>query len=192
MNSCAVGWFPATASAGVCDAFDRRRARRRGSARSLRLSPISVMPRIVSTIAMPGGIAVHQMPAATSEIDLLRSNPHSAATVGWMPKPRKPSAASVAIASEALSVTMSGSVRVELRSTCRNMMRGVDAPITRADSTNASLLTRTTSARTTRKYCGMKTTVMDAAAAMIPGQRPDWPLLMAMATTIASSRVGNA
>ena len=70
-------------------------------------------------------------------------------------------------------MTISGSVRVELRSTWRNMMRGVEAPITFADSTNASDFTRITSARTTRKYCGMNTTVMDAAAAMIPDRRSD-------------------
>ena len=72
---------------------------------------------------------------------------------------------------------MSGSVRVELRSTCRNMMRGVEAPMTFADSTNASDFTRTTSARTTRKYCGMKTTVMDAAGSetfhVVPFADPD-------------------
>ena len=52
-------------------------------------------------------------------------------------------------------------------------MRGVDAPITFADSMNASDFTRTTSARTTRKYCGMNTTVIEMAAAMMPGMRPD-------------------
>ena len=78
-----------------------------------------------------------------------------------MPNPRKPSAASVAIASDALSVMISGRVRVALRRTCTNMMREVDAPITFADSTNASDFTRTTSERTTRKYCGMKTTVIE-------------------------------
>ena len=49
------------------------RRRSRGSVRSLRLSPISVRPRTVSTMAMPGGIAVHQIPAVTSGTDLLRS-----------------------------------------------------------------------------------------------------------------------
>ena len=72
------------------------------------------------------------------------------------------------------------------------MMRDVDAPITFADSTNASALTRTTSERTTRKYCGMKTTVIDMAAAMMPGQSPDCPPLIAIAATIASRSVGNA
>ena len=57
---------------GVCLPA-RRRARRRGSARSFRLSPMSVIPRIARTMAMPGGIAVHQMPADTSPIDSLRS-----------------------------------------------------------------------------------------------------------------------
>ena len=65
------------------------------------------------------------------------------------------------MASDALSVTMSGSDRVALRSTWTNMMRDVEAPMTLADSTNASALMRTTSERTTRKYCGMKTTVIE-------------------------------
>ena len=71
-----------------------------------------------------------------------------------MPKPRKPSPARVRIDSDALSVRISGSVRVALRSTCRDMIRQWPAPITFADSTNASALIRTVSARTTRKYCG--------------------------------------
>ena len=52
-------------------AWSRRRgdgARRRGSPRSLRLSPMRVMPSTTSTIATPGGIAVHQMPLVTSLI----------------------------------------------------------------------------------------------------------------------------
>ncbi len=59
------------------------------------------------------------------------------------------------MASDALSVRISGSVRVEFRSTCTNMIRGVDVPMTLALSTNASAFSRTTSARMTRKYCGM-------------------------------------
>src|SRR5690606_10086073 len=73
MNSRDAGCSAATASAGVRPAALRRRARRRGSARSLRLSPMSVIPRIAMTMARPGGMDVHQMPAATSLIDLLRS-----------------------------------------------------------------------------------------------------------------------
>ncbi len=87
---------------------------------------------------------------------------------------------------------ISGRVRVELRKTWRNMMRQVDAPMTMAASTKASDFTRTTSARTTRKYWGMKTTVIEMPAANRPPQRPDWPPLIAMAATMASSRVGNA
>ena len=49
-----TGWLAATASAGVWSLPARRRARRRGSARSLRLSPMRVMPSTISTIAMPG------------------------------------------------------------------------------------------------------------------------------------------
>src|SRR5690606_22099437 len=44
------------------------RVRRRGSARSLRLSPTSVIPRTTSTIARPGKIDVHQIPLVTSAI----------------------------------------------------------------------------------------------------------------------------
>ena len=72
-----------------------------------------------------------------------------------MPKPRKPSPASVSRASLQFSVKISGSVRVALRSTWRNMIRPVEAPTTLADSTYASALIRTVSARITRKYCGM-------------------------------------
>ncbi|GMA93583.1 hypothetical protein GCM10025881_04070 [Pseudolysinimonas kribbensis] len=187
-----MGSLAATASAGGAPATARRRARSRGSARSLRLSPMSVTPITTSTIARPGKIEVHQMPLVTSEIDLFRSNPHSAAAVGSMPNPRKPRPARVRIASELLSVRMSGSVRVELRSTCRNMTRPVLAPMTRAASTNGSDLIRTTSARMTRKYCGMNTTVIEIAAANTPPTRLDCPPLMTIAATIASSRVGNA
>ena len=87
---------------------------------------------------------------------------------------------------------MSGSVRVELRNTWRNITRGVLAPMTFADSTNASDLTRMVSDRMTRKYCGMNTTVIEMAAARTPPHRLDWPPLIAIAATIASSRVGNA
>ena len=64
--------------------------------------------------------------------------------------------------------------------------------MTLADSTNASALIRTVSARITRKYCGMKTTVIEMAAARMPPQRLDWPPLMTMAITIASSSDGKA
>ena len=96
-------------------------------------------------------------------------------TVGSMPKPRKPRAARVEDRLGALSVKISGRVRVELRSTWRNMMRGVLAPTTFADSTNASALTRTASARMTRKYCGMNTTVIEIAAAKMPPTRLGLP-----------------
>ena len=76
------------------------------------LSPTSVRPRTVSTIARPGNTPVHQMPEVVSASALFRSKPHSAAELGSMPKPRKPRPASVRIASEALSVKISGRVRV--------------------------------------------------------------------------------
>ena len=38
----------------------------------------------------------------------------------------------------------------------------------------------------------MKTTVIEIAAAQTPAHRLDWPPLMAIAATIASSRVGKA
>ena len=63
-----------SSGSGVCAATSaRRRVRRRGSARSLRLSPTSVMPSTESTIASPGNSEVHQMPLVTSDSDLLRS-----------------------------------------------------------------------------------------------------------------------
>ena len=50
----------------------------------------------------------------------------------------------------------------------------LDAPITLADdSTNGSALSRIVSARITRKYCGMNTTVIEIAAARMPPQRLD-------------------
>ncbi len=45
--------------------------------------------------------------------------------------------------------------------------------ITRADSTNGSAFTRTTSARITRKYCGTNTTVIEIAVARIPPHSVD-------------------
>ena len=71
-------------------------------------------------------------------------------------------------------------------------MRELLAPITFADSTYASALIRTASERMTRKYCGMYTTVIEIAAAMIPPHRLDWPPLIAIATTMASSSDGKA
>lgn len=109
-----------------------------------------------------------------------------------MPNPRKPRPARVRIASEAFSVNTSGNDRVELRITCVNMIRQRLAPTTRADSTKASALTRTTSLRTTRKYCGMNTTVIDSAADQMPPHRLDWPPEMTIDMTIASSSDGNA
>ena len=50
-----------------------------------------------------------------------------------------------------------------------------EAPSTFADSTYASALMRTVSARITRKYCGMNTTVIETAAASTPPHRLDWP-----------------
>ena len=76
-------------------------------------------------------------------------------------------------ASEALSVMITGIDRVELRRTCRTRMRSVGTPMTFADSTNGSAFTRTTSARTTRKYCGTNTTVIEMAAARMPPHRVD-------------------
>ena len=51
----------------------------------------------------------------------------------------------------------------------------LEAPTTLADSTKGSAFSRTVSARITRKYCGMNTTVMEIAAAMMPPHRLDWP-----------------
>ena len=97
---------------------------------------------------MPGGIAVHQMPLVTSRDRLVEV----VAPLGG--GGRLDAEAEEAEAGEredrlgALSVKISGSVRVELRSTWRNMMRDVRradhlAPTRRT----ASALTRTTSAR---------------------------------------------
>ena len=96
------------------------------------------------------------------------------------------------VKAEAFSVRISGRLRVALRSTCLNMMRGVLLPTTLADSTNASDLSRTASARTTRKYWGTNTTVIEIPAERMPPQRLDWPPLMTIETTIASSSEGNA
>jgi len=79
------------------------------------LSPTSVSPRTVQTMARPGKRPVHQIPEVVSASALFRSNPHSAAELGSMPKPRKPSPARVRMDSEALRVKISGRVRVALR-----------------------------------------------------------------------------
>ena len=147
-------------------------ARSRGSARSFRLSPTSVMPSTASTMARPGNSAVHQMPLVTSDERLVE-------VVAPLGRGRRLDAeAEEAEAGEGedapreqLRVKISGRVRVALRSTCRNMMRGVLAPTTLADSTYASALIRTVSARITRKYCGMNTTVIEIAAARMPPRR---------------------
>jgi ABC-type dipeptide/oligopeptide/nickel transport system ATPase component len=86
----------------------------------------------------------------------------------------------------------SGSVRIELRKTCLNMMREELEPITFADSTNASDLMRTTSERTTLKYCGMKTTVIEIAAARMPPNSCERPPEITIDITIASSSDGKA
>src|SRR3712207_7913286 len=62
------------------------------------------------------------------------------------------SPARVRIASEALSVRISGSVRVALRRTCRVMIRQCPAPTTRADSTKASRSEEHTSELQSRQY----------------------------------------
>ena len=87
---------------------------------------------------------------------------------------------------------ISGSVRVALRKMCLAMIRTLEAPTTLADSTKGSAFSRTVSARITRKYCGMKTTVMEIAAAMIPPHRLDWPCEITMDITMASSSEGKA
>ena len=71
-------------------------------------------------------------------------------------------------------------------------MRGVDAPDHLGRLDEGLRLHADDLERTTRKYCGMKTTVIEIAAAMMPGQRPDWPPLIAIAATMASSSVGKA
>ena len=87
---------------------------------------------------------------------------------------------------------MSGRVRVALRNTCLNTIRVLEAPSTFADSTYGSALMRTVSARITRKYCGMNTTMIEPPAARTPPHRLDCPPEMTIARTIASSREGNA
>jgi hypothetical protein len=52
-----------------------------------------------------------------------------------MPNPRKPSPASVRIASEAFSVPMTGSDCDTFEKMCLKMILGVRAPTTRAEST---------------------------------------------------------
>ena len=71
-------------------------------------------------------------------------------------------------------------------------MRRCEAPITRADSTKASAFTRMTSLRTTLKYCGMNTTVIDSDADQMPPYRLDCPPEIMIDITIASSSDGKA
>ena len=87
---------------------------------------------------------------------------------------------------------ISGSVRVALLKTWRPMMRMLEAPTTLADSTYGSAFSRMVSARITRKYCGTNTTVIEIAAATMPPQKLDWPWLMTIDITIASSSDGKA
>ena len=68
-----IDWFALSFVRHSKDILARRRERSRGSARSLRDSPVRVRPRTTSTIAMPGKRLVHQIPFDTSESDLLRS-----------------------------------------------------------------------------------------------------------------------
>ena len=107
-----------------------------------------------------------------------------------MPKPRKPRPARVRMASDEFSVRITGNVRVEFLNRCLVMMRQVEAPTTRADSTYADSLMRITSARIVRKYCGMYTTVMEMPEARMPLHRPDWPWEIMMAIRMASSSEG--
>ena len=109
-----------------------------------------------------------------------------------MPNPRKPSPARVRIASEAFSVKISGSVRVAFLKMWRPMMRMLEAPTTLADSTYGSALSRMVSARITRKYCGTNTTEMEMEQATMPPQKLDWPSLMTIDITMASSSDGKA
>ena len=52
-----------------------------------------------------------------------------------MPNPRKPNPARVKIASDEFNVRITGNVLVEFLRRCLVMMRHVDAPTTRAEST---------------------------------------------------------
>lgn len=96
------------------------------------------------------------------------------------------------MASEAFRVKMRGRVRVAFLNTWPNRIRLTGAPITLADSTNGSAFSRMVSARITRKYWGMNTTVIEMAAARMPTNAPDLPPLMTMDNTMASRRDGKA
>src|SRR5699024_11880218 len=120
--------------------------RKRGSLRSFRDSPTRVTPSTAKTMVERVKIAVHQILEVTSEMDRLRSYPHSAAEVGSIPKPIKPKPASVRTASAALSVKINGKVRVAFLKICTIITRQCDAPTTSADSTNGSAFKRTVSA----------------------------------------------
>ena len=96
------------------------------------------------------------------------------------------------MASDALSVPMIGRFWATLLNTCRNMMRGVRTPTTRAASTYGSVFTDSVALRMTRKYCGTKITVIEIAADMMPPNAPLDPPESTIETTMASSSDGNA
>ncbi len=87
---------------------------------------------------------------------------------------------------------MTGSDDETLEKMCLRRMRGVRTPTTRAESTYGSTLTAIVALRMTRKYCGMNTTVIEIAAAMMPPNALLLPPESTIATTIASSSDGNA
>ena len=135
------------------------------------LSPTRVSPSTVSTIARPGKTPVHQMPAVASDEGLVQVVTPLRGGGRFDAEAQEAQPARVRMASEAFSVKISGSVRVAFLKICRHMMRAVEAPTTLADSTKGSAFSRMVSARMTRKYCGMKTTVMEMAAARMPPQQ---------------------
>src|SRR5699024_12438894 len=112
--------------------------RKRGSLRSFRDSPTRVTPSTAKTMAEPGKIAVHQIPEVKSEMDRLRSYPHSAAEAGSIPKPIKPQPASVRTASAALSVKINRKVRVAFTKICTISTRKCDVQTASEDSTNGA------------------------------------------------------
>ena len=87
---------------------------------------------------------------------------------------------------------MTGSDDVTLDRMCRNRIRGVLAPVTRAASTNGSALIATVALRTTRKYCGTNTAMIATAALRMPPTVPDCPAETTTDTTIANSSDGIA
>src|SRR5205807_9962355 len=104
----------------------------RGSSRSRRPSPRRLNPRTVSAIAAPGRTAIHGSSSMYCRA-ALSINPQEAVG-GWVPRPRKLSAASVRMAVERDTVVCTIKGAETFGTTCRSMIFQLGRPTARAAS----------------------------------------------------------